>query len=125
MPPADVREHAWRTIQVRRQKDREKLDALFSDLIALRHRVAQNAGYENFRDYSFASLGRFDALAGLAAFLVGEQPAPAPGSPAAAAPAAPTRALCFDTTKLDFFDEKVLIKDEDIERAAASAVGEA
>lgn len=41
-----------------------------------------------------------------------------------AATAAPTRALCFDTTKLDFFDEKVLIKDEDIERAAAGAVGE-
>lgn len=59
-PDRAVREQAWRQIQVRRQKDREKLDALFSDLIALRHRVAQNAGYENFRDYSFASLGRFD-----------------------------------------------------------------
>ena len=55
-----VREAAWRRIQVRRLEDKEKLDGLFSDLLALRHQVALNAGYANFRDYSFASLGRFD-----------------------------------------------------------------
>ncbi len=55
-----VRETAWRQIQVRRLDDREKLDGLFSDLLALRHQVALNAGYANFRDYSFAQLGRFD-----------------------------------------------------------------
>ena len=55
-----VREAAWRRIQVRRLEDKEKLDGLFSDLIALRHQVALNAGYANFRDYSFAALGRFD-----------------------------------------------------------------
>lgn len=55
-----VREAAWRTIQVRRLDDKEKLDGLFSALLALRHQVAVNAGYANFRDYSFAALGRFD-----------------------------------------------------------------
>ncbi|MBC7446803.1 MAG: M3 family oligoendopeptidase [Hymenobacteraceae bacterium] len=55
-----AREAAWRQIQVRRLEDKEKLDGLFSDLLALRHQVALNAGYANFRDYSFAALGRFD-----------------------------------------------------------------
>ena len=33
---------------------------LFSDLIKKRHQLALNAGFENYRDYAFASLGRFD-----------------------------------------------------------------
>lgn len=55
-----VREEAWRTIQERRFQDREKLDNLFDELLQLRNRVAQNAGYPNFRDYMFAAMGRFD-----------------------------------------------------------------
>ncbi len=55
-----VRERAWRLIQDRRLQDKEALDTLFTDLIGLRHQVALNAGYANFRDYSFAALGRFD-----------------------------------------------------------------
>jgi oligoendopeptidase F len=56
----DKREEAWRAIWKRRFRDKENLDALFDQLRDLRHRVAQNAGFENFRDYSFAALGRFD-----------------------------------------------------------------
>jgi len=55
-----VREEAWQAIWQRRYQDHEKLDALMTDLVALRHQVAQNAGFANFRDYSFAALGRFD-----------------------------------------------------------------
>lgn len=55
-----VRETAWRKIWERRYKDHDALDQLFDRLIALRHRVAVNAGFANFRDYSFAALGRFD-----------------------------------------------------------------
>lgn len=55
-----VREEAWRAIWQRRYQDHEKLDALLTDLVTLRHQVAQNAGFANFRDYSFAALGRFD-----------------------------------------------------------------
>ncbi|WP_242920458.1 M3 family oligoendopeptidase [Pontibacter liquoris] len=55
-----VREQAWRAIQERRFQDREKLDNLFDELLKLRNQVAQNAGFENFRDYMFAALGRFD-----------------------------------------------------------------
>ncbi len=54
------RETAWRKISERRYRDHETLDQLFDTLIDLRHRVALNAGFANFRDYSFAALGRFD-----------------------------------------------------------------
>ena len=55
-----VREAAWRAIQERRLQDSRPLDALFSELVALRHQVALNAGFANFRDFMFAALGRFD-----------------------------------------------------------------
>jgi oligoendopeptidase F len=55
-----VREKAYRKIQERRYQDKEALDQLYSKLIGLRHRVAQNADFANFRDYMFAAMGRFD-----------------------------------------------------------------
>ncbi|NDK55899.1 M3 family oligoendopeptidase [Pontibacter fetidus] len=55
-----VRETAWRTIQERRVQDKDKLDELFNELLKLRTKVAKNADFENFRDYMFAALGRFD-----------------------------------------------------------------
>ncbi len=55
-----VREDAWRKIWERRYQDHSVLDKLFDRLRDLRHQVALNAGFANFRDYSFASLGRFD-----------------------------------------------------------------
>lgn len=55
-----VREQVYEKISARRLKDKKELDDLFSHLIKLRHRVAVNAGFKNFRDYMFTSLGRFD-----------------------------------------------------------------
>jgi oligoendopeptidase F len=55
-----LRKKAWEAITHRRLQDKEKLDDLFNDLLKLRHRVALNAGFENFRDYMFHALGRFD-----------------------------------------------------------------
>lgn len=54
------REEAFRKIWKCRLSEREQLDQLFDQLCALRQRVGKNAGFVNFRDYSFASLGRFD-----------------------------------------------------------------
>ncbi|MEO5603403.1 MAG: M3 family oligoendopeptidase [Cyclobacteriaceae bacterium] len=54
------REEVYRKITERRLRDKDELDALFSKLIQLRHQVAVNAGFSNFRDYMFKSLGRFD-----------------------------------------------------------------
>jgi oligoendopeptidase F len=56
----DVREDAYRSISNRRLVDKDKLNTLYSELIALRDKVAKNAGFANYRDYAFASLGRFD-----------------------------------------------------------------
>lgn len=54
------RQEVWEKITGRRLQDREKLDELFDHLRKLRHTVATNAGFENFRDYMFQALGRFD-----------------------------------------------------------------
>jgi oligoendopeptidase F len=59
-PDRAVREEAYRAIQERRMQDRQKLDELFEQLRDLRHRVARNAGFDTYRDYMFAALGRFD-----------------------------------------------------------------
>ena len=55
-----VRQSAWETIQQRRLVDKDQLNILFDELIVMRHQVALNAGFENFRDYMFQALGRFD-----------------------------------------------------------------
>jgi oligoendopeptidase F len=54
------REEVYQKISTRRLQDKETLDNLFSKLIQLRNQVATNAGFNNFRDYMFKSLGRFD-----------------------------------------------------------------
>lgn len=58
-----VRKEVYELIQKRRLQDKDKLDELFNKLIKLRHQVALNAGFDNFRDYMFKSLGRFDYTA--------------------------------------------------------------
>lgn len=57
------REDTYRKITERRLQDKDALNALFSKLIQLRHQVAVNAGFKNFRDYMFKALGRFDYTA--------------------------------------------------------------
>ncbi|RKR82487.1 oligoendopeptidase F [Mucilaginibacter gracilis] len=54
------RQEVWQKITERRLQDREKLNELFNHLRGLRHNLALNAGFENFRDYMFKALGRFD-----------------------------------------------------------------
>ncbi len=56
----NLRKTVFEKITNRRLQDKEALDQLFDKLIALRHQVALNAGFENYRDYKFKELGRFD-----------------------------------------------------------------
>jgi oligoendopeptidase F len=56
----NIRETVYKKISERRLVDKEPLNELFSKLIALRHQVALNAGFSNYRDYKFAEMGRFD-----------------------------------------------------------------
>jgi oligoendopeptidase F len=55
-----VRETVYKKIAERRYADKEALNDLYSKLIALRHQIALNAGFSNYRDYKFAEMGRFD-----------------------------------------------------------------
>lgn len=55
-----VRETVYKMMQNRRLQDENVLNDNLSQMIAKRHQVAQNAGFENFRDYKFKSLCRFD-----------------------------------------------------------------
>lgn len=59
-PDRSIRESVYRRINERRVVDREELHGLFEKLVSLRHRIALNAGFENYRDYKFAEMGRFD-----------------------------------------------------------------
>ena len=59
-PDRSIRENAFLKINEVRSKHTAELDELFDKLISLRHQVAVNAGFDNFRDYMFAALGRFD-----------------------------------------------------------------
>lgn len=54
------RQEVYEKISKRRLQDHEKLDELYDNLISLRTQVARNTGFQNFRDYKFKSMGRFD-----------------------------------------------------------------
>ena len=55
-----LRESVYRKINERRLQDKETLNDLFTRLIEKRHQIAKNAGFDNYRDYKFKELGRFD-----------------------------------------------------------------
>ena len=59
-PDRAQRERAWRAIVEREAEDREKLDALWIKKMHLRQQIARNAGYDNYRDYRWRQLLRFD-----------------------------------------------------------------
>ena len=59
-PDRNLREEVYKKIQDRRLQNKAQLDELYDKLISLRNKEAQNAGFENYRDYRFKELGRFD-----------------------------------------------------------------
>lgn len=56
----EIRKTVFEKIAARRREDIDKFDALFDELLKLRHQVATNAGFENFRDYKLSAMCRFD-----------------------------------------------------------------
>jgi oligoendopeptidase F len=56
----ELREEVWIKINSAREKIKDKVNAVFDELLKLRHQVALNAGFKNFRDYMFVAMGRFD-----------------------------------------------------------------
>lgn len=59
-PNEATRKEVYEKIAARRSQDIDQLNQLYNELIQLRHQVAQNAGFDNYRDYKFQALGRFD-----------------------------------------------------------------
>jgi len=56
----NLRQTVYEKINNRRFQDREALHKLLDQLIAKRQLVAKNADFENYRDYKFEAMGRFD-----------------------------------------------------------------
>jgi oligoendopeptidase F len=59
-PDRNLREETYRKINERRLQDKDSLNDLFTDLLRKRQQVALNTGFDNYRDYRFVELGRFD-----------------------------------------------------------------
>jgi oligoendopeptidase F len=59
-PDRDLREAAWRAAARRRMADRDRLDGLFEKMLAVRARLAANAGCRDFAEYQFRAFHRFD-----------------------------------------------------------------
>jgi oligoendopeptidase F len=59
----EVREKAWREVWDQILEHEGRLNEIMSELIALRHQKAQNAGLANYRDYMFKKYERFDYTA--------------------------------------------------------------
>ncbi len=59
-PERTKREEVFKKISEKRLAHQQELDDLFDRLVKLRHQVAVNAGFANYRDYMFAAMGRFD-----------------------------------------------------------------
>lgn len=59
-PDRETRKEAFEIAVKRRLEDRETIDKLFDTILPLRQQVAENAGFANYRDYTWKVLKRFD-----------------------------------------------------------------
>lgn len=56
----NARQEAWERLAARRLADRDRLDDLFDQMVALRVAVAREAGFASFTDYVYRQRERFD-----------------------------------------------------------------
>jgi len=56
----ELRENVFRMMASTRLEKKDAFDELFTQMVNLRHQVALNADFKNFRDFKFAAMGRFD-----------------------------------------------------------------
>ncbi len=59
-PDRTLRKEAWEVVANRRLQEAEKFEEFFDKQIKLRQQIAKNAGFDNYRDYMFRRMGRFD-----------------------------------------------------------------
>ncbi|MBK7130774.1 MAG: M3 family oligoendopeptidase [Crocinitomicaceae bacterium] len=59
-PDRTVRKEVFDLLFERKNQDNEILEDIFDQLVKIRHEIALNAGFKNFRDYKFEEMNRFD-----------------------------------------------------------------
>ncbi|UKN02586.1 M3 family oligoendopeptidase [Paracrocinitomix mangrovi] len=59
-PDRTIRKEVYDLLYDRRIQDNEKLEEIFDELVKTRHEIATNAGFDNYRDYKFKAMNRFD-----------------------------------------------------------------
>jgi len=59
-PDRVQRESAWKAMVARRLAEKESLEKIFNDLLAVRTEISANAGFSCYRDFAFRHLERFD-----------------------------------------------------------------
>jgi len=59
-PDRALRKEAWELVANRRLLESDKFEEIFDKQLKLRQQIARNAGFDNYRDYAFRRLGRFD-----------------------------------------------------------------
>ncbi|MFC4410079.1 M3 family oligoendopeptidase [Chungangia koreensis] len=57
-PDRAVREKAYHLIRAAYRQIKPDMDAIMDELVQLRHQIALNAGFDNYRDYTFVSKNR-------------------------------------------------------------------
>lgn len=62
-PNRTIRKEVYDLLYSRRAEDIEKLEENFGSLLKKRHQIALNADFDNFRDYQFKAMCRFDYTA--------------------------------------------------------------
>lgn len=56
----DKRRAAWKATVERQMRDRDTIEGIFDEMIALRDKMGRNAGFDGYLEYQFRRLGRFD-----------------------------------------------------------------
>ncbi len=55
-----VRESAWRAVAERRLRDVDAINAIYDEMISLRHKVASNSGFTSYVGFAYKEKHRFD-----------------------------------------------------------------
>jgi len=59
-PDREKRKEVWEKVYEVDAAYQDQLDEILSELVSIRTQIAKNAGFENYYDYRFQQLGRFD-----------------------------------------------------------------
>lgn len=57
-PNRNVRERAWRALAQARERVKGEMNQILDELVQIRHQIAVNAGFQNYRDYIFKEKNR-------------------------------------------------------------------